>query len=327
MPSPISRICLPLVLAFGLQVSAARAEPSGDLLFAVDNQGALARGFALPSLGQSGVLSDGQQQWRAALDWTNEFVSEQTADESILEDGETQRYSLGWRRGFGSGLELNAELPLLITGGGILDGVIQNWHNLFNLPDGGRDTVPNDQYHYQYIRNGNTLLDVDTATVGLGDITLGGGWQALSGLAVRAMIKLPTGDAGRLLGGNPGGALWADYNLFPQSPRWSGFLSAGASMNGSSDTLGAEQHPVVAFGGTGVGYRLTSRWLALVQLYGHSKLYRDSDVDPFRKEGLQLTFGGRYELSNSNSITFGVQEDLVTDSSPDVSFHLGWSWR
>lgn len=318
---PLSAIVL-VFLAPG-----ARAEATGDLLLPVDNQGALARAFALPALGQSAVLDGGRQQWRAALDWTNEFVSQQTADASVLEDGETQRYSLSWRRGLGRQLEFSAELPVLITGGGVLDGLIQNWHNLFGLPDGGRDTVPNHQYHYQVIRNGQTLLDVDSGSVGLGDALLGAGWQALPGLALRGQVKLPTGDAGKLLGGNPGGALWMDYNPFRQSTRWSGFLSAGASVNGSSDTLGPYHHPFVGLAGAGIGYHFLEHWRLLGQLYGHSQLYRDSDLTPFRKEGLQLALGTRYDVSASSALTFGFQEDLVTDSSPDISFHLDWSWH
>ncbi len=319
------RFVVPPLLA--LVAREAQSAPAGDLLFPVDNQAALARAFALPSLGQAGVLDAGLQQWRASLDWTNEFVLDQTDDASVLEDGETQRYALNWRRGLGHDLEVSAELPLLITGGGILDGVIENWHNLFGLPDGGRDAAPHHQYHYQYIRNGQTLLDVDSATVGVGDVTLGGGWQLRPGLALRAMAKLPTGDAGRLLGGNPGGALWADYYPFAASARWSGFLSAGASLNGADDTLGAQHHPYVAFGGAGVGYRLVARWQVQGQIYAHSQLYRDSSLSPLHKEGLQMALGARYEVSGSTAITAGFQEDLVTDSSPDVSFHLDWSWR
>jgi hypothetical protein len=62
-------------------------------------------------------------------------------------------------------------------------------------------------------------------------------------------------------------------------------------------------------------------------LYVHSKLYRDGDVPPLQRDALQLTLGGRYTVSPRNSIGFGFQEDLVTESSPDVSFHLDWSWR
>lgn len=323
-PRLLSALALPVITLFALE---ARAEPSGDLLFPVDNQGALARAFALPALGQASVLDAGHQQWLASLDWTNEFVSDQTTDASILEDGETQRYALDWRRGLGHGLEVSAELPLLITGGGILDGLVENWHNLFGLPDGGRETVPHHQYHYQYIRNGQTLLDMNSSTAGLGDIALGGGWQLTPGLALRAMAKLPTGDAGKLMGGNPGGALWADYNPFAASARWSGFLSAGASVNGTDDTLGAEHHPFVAFGGAGIGYRVFSRWRVLGQFYGHSQLYRDSDLSPLHKEGVQMTLGVAYDVSKSSVITAGFQEDVVTDSSPDISFHLDWSWR
>jgi hypothetical protein len=239
-------------------------------------------------------------------------------------DGETQRYALSWRRGFGHDFELNAELPVLVTGGGVLDGLIENWHHIWGLPNGGREQVPHDQYHYQYSRDGQTILDVDTATGGLGDITLGGGWQARSDLALRVMAKLPTGDAGKLLGGNAGAALWADYDPFIGSRHWTGFLSAGASLNAAGEVLPAQQHHLVGLAGAGVGYRLFDHWLVLSQLYAHTQLYDGSDLKALRRNALQLALGGRYEFSPRTAINFGFQEDLVTESSPDFSIHLDW---
>jgi len=319
------RPALPALLALGLLAACAPA--AADTIFPVNNQGALARGFALPRLGATDVLAPGDDEWRLSLDWTNEYFAEKTPAESLVLDGETQRYGLHWRRGVTPGFELGAELPLLVTGGGVLDGLIENWHGFWGLPDGGRNETPRGRYLYQYQRGGRTLLDVDTPAAGLGDIELDAGWQATQRLALRALAKLPTGDSGRLLGGNAGGALWLDYRPFAADSRWIGFVSAGGSINAKGEVLAGQQQSWVGFAGSGAGYRLFRPFLLMAQLYGHTQLYHGSSTEALRREALQLSFGGRYEFSPHTALTLGFQEDLVTDSSPDFSIHLDVRFR
>jgi hypothetical protein len=309
-------------------LAAAAAGPArADLLLPVHNEGALARSFALPTLGDTEVLDPGQSRYRVALDWTNEYFADSNARESMTLDGETQRIALGWRGGVSPNLELGVQLPILITGSGILDGVIENYHNVFGFPDGGRDRAPHGRYLYQYQRNGNTVLHVDTGTVDAGDAELSAGWQLQQGLALRGMVKLPSGREADLTGGNPGGALWLDYAPLRGVPGWLSFLSAGGSYNGQSDVLSQQQHQWVAFGGAGLGYRLAPTFALFGQLYAHSQLYGDSDLKALRRDGLQLGIGVRGDLPHGASLTAGFQEDLITDSSPDISFHVDLAFR
>jgi hypothetical protein len=313
------------VLAIGLL--AAMNGAGAESIFPVSNQGALARGFALPELGNADITAPGRNEWRLALDWTNEYFVQQTPAESLTLDGETQRYAVTWRRGIAPDFEVNAQLPLLLTGGGVLDGPMENWHSFWGLPNGGREAAPHGRYLYQYTRNGRSVLDVDTSTAGIGDIELGGGWQATTRLALRAMAKLPTGNAGKLLGGNSGGALWLDYDPFAGSGRWIGFLSAGASVNAEGEVLADQQQQLVGFAGAGAGFRLFRPFLLMAQIYGHSQLYHGSSTEALRREALQIAFGGRYEFTPRTALNLGFQEDLVTSSSPDFSIHLDLRFR
>lgn len=319
----VSRCALSLGLVALASIAPAWAEP----VFPVDNQAGLARSFALPELGAAEVRTPGHPLWRLALDWSNEFVVKQNTNESLTEDGETQRYALYYARGLGNGFELNAELPLLITGGGVLDGIIQNWHDFWGLPNGGRQDAPHDRYLFQYVRDNRTLLKVDQGTAGLGDLELGAGWQALPALALRAMVKLPTGDAGKLTGGNAGGALWADYDPFKGSARWFGFLSLGASYNARSEVLSAQQRRFVGFGGGGAGFRIFRPFALMAQLYGHTPLYSGSEIGALTRDGLQIAFGGRYDFNARTQLNLGFQEDLSVDTAPDFSIHLDVTLR
>ncbi len=304
-----------------------------DALLPVTNQSALARSFALPELGSATLLAPGANEFRASLDWTNEFATDVNPkglpkgaipDESVTLDGETQRYAWNWRHGLDHGFEIGLQLPFFVTNGGVLDGIIHNYHDALGFQDGGRGNAPHDRLLYNYTKNGQTLLNIDNSATEFGDVQLQGGWQALPNLALHAMVKLPTGHSDHLTGGNLGSALWADYDPFSGSQHWLGFVSAGGSANNTGSVLAEQQHRLVGFGGAGVGYRVTQPFALIAQFYAHTKLYGDSGLKPLRRGGLQGAFGGRYDINPHLAMNAGFQEDLITESSPDISFHLSF---
>lgn len=313
-----------LRLATTIGLLSASAAAHADALLPVTNQSALARSFALPELGAATVRAPGTNEFRFGLDWTNEFSAHTSANEALTLDGETQRYAWNWRHGLDHGFEIGLQLPFYVTNGGVLDGIIHNYHNAFGFQDGGRGAAPHDRYLYNYTRNGQTVLNVDQSATEFGDVQLQGGWQAAPNLALRAMVKLPTGHSDHLTGGNLGTALWADYDPFAGSKHWLGFVSAGGSLNNTGSVLAQQQHRWVGFGGAAVGYRLWQPFALIAQFYAHTKLYGDSGLAPLRRGGLQGAFGGRYDINQHLAMNAGFQEDLITESSPDISFHLSF---
>lgn len=296
-------------------------------VFSVHNQAALARGFALPVLGDAQILPPGAAQGRVQLDLTNEYYQTSTAREQLTLDGETARLTLGYRRGWGPGLEAALRVPLLSQGGGFLDGFIEDWHATFGLPNAGRERAPQDRYRYRYQRDGVTLLERSRSESGLGDVELALGWQLRPGQALRTMLKLPTGDADALRGGALGGALWLDGALpFAAESRLSGTYSLGVAGQERAGALQGLQQTVTGLGGLGLAVRLWPRLHALAQVYAHTPLYRGSETDLSRL-GLQLVFGGRLRLGQTLDLDLAIQEDVVVNSSPDFSLHLGLAAR
>jgi hypothetical protein len=288
------------------------------------NEATLARSFALPALGQSQIYAPDEQAVQLSVDVINEYYADRNASESITLDGETTKLNLLYRRGLANDLELTVNLPFLIVGGGFMDQFMQDWHRTFGLPNGGRESAPNDRRLYQYTRSGTTQLNVGDNGGGFGDVELGAGWQAYPTLALRGMIKLPTGNQDRLTGGNLGGAAWLDWALpFAQGSSFDGFASGGVSVARRSDVLPSQQQTALAFGGAGLGYHVTDNLQVLGQLYAHTALYKDTDLDGLRKPGLQLTLGGSYRLAPDYQINLYFQEDPIVASSPDFSIHLG----
>ncbi len=292
------------------------------------NQGTLQRSFALPVIGQSSVLGASQSSFAADYDITTEYYNDQSASETIIVDGETSAFAFTWRQGLGNNLELYARLPVLIVGGGFMDHFIEEWHKTFGLPNGGRENSPNNIRQITYTANGSTVLDEHRSGTTLGDIELGSGWKLADGIALRGMVKLPTGSKSKLTGGNWGGALWGDFALpFEKGSNFDGFAALGASLAQKADALPNQQRNVAVFGGAGLGYFLTQNFELRSQLYAHSALFKNTDLSGLKKPGLQLTLGGSYRCSANTKLDVFFQEDAVTNSSPDFSLHLGLTYR
>jgi len=313
-----------LFAAVGISISAAFSQPArADALFSVRNEAALSRSTALPTLGDAEVLAAGHARYDAQFDWSNEYVNVVNGGEALRLDGESERLTFGWHYGLGHGLNAGINLPLIFTGGGVLDGVIEGWHGFFNLANGGREFVPRNQYRYRYVRNGVTELNVTQGHAGIGDVELSAGYALRDDLALRALAKLPTGSAANLSGGNAGGALWLDYDPFAGSRRWLGFVSGGVSYNAQSEVLSSLQRQWVGLAGAGVGFRAWP-WLSFAtQFYGHTPLYRGSEIGALSRYGGQLTLGGQIRLAKTTTLELAAQEDAILNSSPDFSIHLG----
>jgi len=310
------RTSLLLPLFCGLPL-AAQALP-----FASSNQAGLAQGFDLPAVGDTRVLRPGEHGSELSLDLSSEYSAHEQGDELIIVDGERARLAWRYRQG-GAGWDWGVELPAVHVGGGFLDSFIEGWHDAFGLPNGGREQAPQDRYLYQYERDGTTLLLRDEEGWALGDVRLSGGWAWSETLALRGELKLPTGDEDRLSGGVLGAAAWADWALpFDPDTGWSGFLSAGLSLNDKGEVLEDQQETLVPFGGAGLFYRVARPLELGAQLNLHGPLYDDSGLDELTRAGGQLVFGGRW-LGAGWALDVAVQEDILTRSSPDFSVHLG----
>lgn len=285
------------------------------------NQSSLARVAALPGLGQGAVLPRNESTNSVTLDWSNEFFLDSNARESLTLDGESQRLALRYRAGiaplFGRALEWSLELPLLFTGGGVLDGAIESWHSSFGLPNSNRDDVPQDRYRIRYVRDGVTLVDRDHGDSGLTDLRLGLGLALSQRWTLRGLVQLPTGDKDHLTGGHSGGALWLDYSLpLTTSRRAALLLSGGVSAASTNGPLGDLQQPVVGVAGAVLILPIYGALDGVVQVNAHSKLYKGSELAPLARAGAPLAVGLRLPYQRL-VFDLAVLEDPSVNASPD----------
>jgi hypothetical protein len=99
------------------------------------------------------------------------YVNDSSRDEFLNLDGETLRFALELRYGLAENWDVQLEGPWLDQSGGNLDSLIDDWHDLWGMSDGGRSDVPRDELDYRYAtRAGSFGLQEDES--GLGDVSL-----------------------------------------------------------------------------------------------------------------------------------------------------------
>ncbi|ALC15353.1 hypothetical protein DSOUD_0564 [Desulfuromonas soudanensis] len=331
---PTARLLWALLIAFVLLPPPGAADAELLAPFSLSNQSPLIQIFGLPGAAESTVLAPGKTAAALRLFLASNNTGSSDNSESLLFDGETSRLTLEVRHGIGNDFEVGVEIPWVMHRKGFLDRFIVDWHDTFNLPQGGRDERPVDRLAYRYSRDGVELVNVDESTEGFGDLRLTAAWQlsrreepsgARSALALHSSLKLPTGDSDRLLGsGSTDLALWlsAENSWRASLGRGSLYGAAGMMLLSDGRVLPGQQRNLAGFATLGSGWAPWERLALKVQLDGHTPFYGGSDLDELASPTAQLTLGGTLGLWPEGWLDLGVGEDLAVRTSPDVVFHL-----
>ncbi|MHB8534629.1 MAG: DUF3187 family protein [Sulfuricaulis sp.] len=313
----------------------ADAGPSTDVqpLYSF-NQNPLIQIYGLPALGPARVLSSGESSVTLRWQIANNFAGDSNNSESVFLDGETHRLTLAWGQGLPGGMDWGFELPYVTHGGGFLDGFIDRWHRTFHLPQGGRNNVPRNQIDYRYTRDGVDLIHLTHPVSGWGDARLLVGKQialnkifGFQSMALRASLKLPTGNSNELRGsGSTDLAIWVSAVLAPVFEYWNPYGGGGLLLMTEGNVLPRQQNRQVSFGTLGVS-RQFGRLALNLQLDGHSPFYTDSHLRPLGTYAVQGLAGLIWEVTAHRFLEFSVSEDLVANTSPDVAFNLSFNTR
>jgi hypothetical protein len=299
--------------------------------FYTQNRSPLVQIFGLPSIGNPSLLEPGKADFRLIVDLANNFVDDNTSNESIILDGEETTISLDIRYGIIRNFEVGIVIPYRIQSGGFLDGFIDSVHDTSGTSGGGREQAPKNRLLYRYIKDGQERLNLNDSSAGLGDISLNAAWQVYGGpnqtssIALRSSLKLPTGNTGHLHGsGSTDLSLWlvGGRNFEGAYGLLTLFGAAGLMGMSDGDVLEDQQENLVAFGSLGMGWS-PARWIALkIQANAHTPFYRDSDLVSLSHRSVQLTMGGTLAFSQNTTLDMGFTQDIIKRTSPDALFHL-----
>lgn len=299
--------------------------------FSIKNQNPFINIYGLPATEPAKLMKADQQTTDIVLDMANNsMLNQDEVNEEVFLDGETYRLSLTFRLGQRDGMEYGVELPFIAHSRGFMDNFIEGWHDAFGLTNSERNKTPSNSLHYEYRRNGQTVLGFTQPNSGIGDVRLYAAKQLShdeSGYtSVHASVKLPTGDTKRLHGS---GALDVSLSVSSLKHRWlsrwkfTTFLNGGLLLLGDSDYFKEHQRNAVGFGSTGIVWD-SGKWIDLkAQLDGHTSFYK-SEVAQLKSHTIQLTIGGSIHLGSGSRLDIGVGENLLTDTTPDYLMNIAY---
>ena len=297
--------------------------------FATANQNPFVRVYGLPLAQSAELTTNGKFNAGLVFDVSNNFAKDNKGDEVISIDGETYVTNLSMRYGLTDEFEMGIDIPYLSHKRGSLDSFIENWHDFWGLPDGGRPDHPRDQLDYSYRKNGQALASVTESQSGFGDVSLSLGYQLSANekrqWALRTSIKLPTGDAEQLLGSDStdiaAGIYLTDRSLV-QNYNVTWHASGGLLWMGSGQVLDDQREDWVAFGSTTLGWLATKNVSLKLQLDIHTAFY-DSGLVELGKNSAQLVFSGAVRLGKKWMLDLALSEDIAVGTASDVVFHVG----
>ena len=310
------RLVILLTLVAADRVASASPLPTRD-------QNPFVAAFGLPGL--TGVRLPERTEWAIELNWASTALVQNAANESLIVDAESREVRLSIAHRLAERWSVELELPYRYTGGGSLDGFIDDWHDVFGLPEGARRIQPQDRLRLRYWRDGDTLIELDSPVEGLADASLSLAYSLSasdrSAVSAALAVKLPTGKNHWLNSTNAvdiSAILSAERRI---AERWSIAGQLSATWLGEGDLLPHLQRELVWSGHASVAFALTPKVALALQMDGHTRAF-DSHLD-FFDDALIATLGGRIAFGTDWTFSLGVSEDIMVEHSPDVVFVFG----
>ena len=290
--------------------------------------------YATPASFGACALAPGATEAILSMDMASHMTAARSASERLSLDGETYRPSFALRHGVGEGWDYTIEVSAVAHDGGVFDGFIESWHSVFGLPQGGRDEAPRDRLRIGYVRDGHARVDIDRAAASPGDLALGIG-RALGpsllgndGLALRGVLRLPTGDGDALAGtGGLSAALWAETSGALFGPDWLYGAAAGALAAKPPPALSGTGRGLVGFARLGITWRPLDDLALSVQAEIASSAWR-SALAPLGGPSILFGMGGRLKLTERAALEIAVTEDDGwRRAAPDIGLRAAIRWR
>jgi hypothetical protein len=252
---------------------------------------------------------------------TNTSQVENKGDENLTIDVENYRYQLGLRYRQDNWLA-QADIPFMANSGGELDGTIENWHDLFGLPQGDRDKLPSDDLNVAYARDGEVEYSQDKSSSGLADISLALGYQLTEETRYFVGIELPTGSASDYSGNEAiDFATWVAHEKLIDA-EWSVYGMLGVSFPGDDGNLQGLVVDEIWVAQLGTQYYFSDGVAGTAQLDWHSETIDDSELTAFG-DSLQIQLGlGFLKLIDNHRLDLFFSEDIKVESAPDISFGI-----
>lgn len=314
-PSPEGFLSIGLLLAGALTLNPVLAEEAYPGL-PTRSQNPLLQGYFIPA---APITTARVWSFSQALFITNTYQLDQDNDETLEIDIENTRLDLqaSYRH---QNWYFNSNIPLISNRSGRLDQTIESWHDIFGLPQGGRDSAVNNQLRLLYRDSDKVVIDSDHSSDGLGDIQLALGYQWSPSTQLWVSLELPTSTAsGPISNDAIDAAAWLSSHSTGSSTL-THYHTLGLALPADSGLFEGRVNSRVWFGQLGMRYSWSRRYQLILQLDVHSRIVHHSDLDAL-DNSVQAQFGLRL-LFKGHGIDLFFSEDILPGHAPDISFSL-----
>lgn len=289
------------------------------------NQNPLVLPFGLPNPLPARLPAARSGRYTLDLNWSNAADDDISASHDFTMDEESQDVRLRVEYGFATDWAGLVEIPWRHLSGGTLDGFIENWHDLFGLPDGARDHMPEDRLLIQYQEGDEVLLQLDDSASGMADVPLAVGYQVKatdrSALSAWLTVDVPVGDSDELLGSGATDLALSIAGQTQLAEHWQLFGQVDAVWLGQGDILPTHQESFAWAGLAGVSWNAWRSLDLTVQFYANSQVF-DIPINGLSGDAVVLTYGGSWRTPGGWRFDFGMNEDIDVDASPDATFYF-----
>jgi hypothetical protein len=245
-------------------------------------------------------------------------------DSAVVFDLELSRFALSARYGLLQRVEVGFELPFLLRWGGFLDGFIEGVEGAIGRLSAARDERPQNAVRFDLQRAGTVLFSRQDTAFGLSDVVLTAKtllWPEdalLPAIAMRVLLKLPTGNAARLLGS---GETDLGLGLSVRKTLGRFVLYSNVSYIIPTADLAETDLPTQNFLTAALGgeWRCTPRLSLLLQVGYYQSAFASVGVDELTADLWELALGFQVAVTTKLHWQFGVVENLVVQSGADFS--------
>ena len=295
--------------------------------FFVSNNLPVSIGLGLPKTLSSLPVAVGEKLFDINVGIKSNANDAGSKNETLLLDGETQTLDLGFTYGLTESLQIDAQLSYIKHSSGNLDGLIQNWHDLFGLDDGDRPLFDRDDFLYSYTSNGEQQQLTEPSN-SIGDLRIGLGYRInqnkVDNLMLRAGVSLPTGDKDKLTGSDK---VDIDLGVYSSGRGEQVWKSLGWHANlsylliGDDESLGIRTKKGTWFNSFGAYWAVNSAWIVKGQLDSHGAMF-ESDISELSQSATEVTLGLAYQSKSIGLIEVYFSEDITVNRGADFSFGI-----
>lgn len=262
-----------------------------------------------------------QWSFSQSLYITNTYQQDINSQQELLIDVENTRLDLQATYKYNDWY-FNINLPYISNQPGRLDPLINDWHDFFSLPEGGRNQAENNRLRLYYKDKQQVLFDIKQPSEGFADIQLATGYQLNQSTQLWLAVEVPTPGSAELISNEAiDTALWIssqDLALL----QLTAYYALGVAFHSDKGLFKDRIRRQSGFAQLGLVYPLYPGYDVLLQADMHTQMLKNTHLDGLTNS-LQAQFVLRLkQLSDQYNLDLFFSEDVYPGHAPDITFGL-----